>query len=223
MKRNLMLFVMTALLCLLWTNDVVNAQSVYSEEDNKLISSYYENLKEKNWDAFLQVFGEEYQVEMKSYIDDEQYKINSIGVYSVEDIEYFKVISTVEKRLYYPIISELEGEDIFIYLVETSICTSVENEFYLEGKNYNLFFIGTVDGKRKIVAVRLPLNSTIEEKVGLEESISFDCARMGGISPYAATCSYNSLPVNIKVCRWKYGNGSIESVDFKKYVKVVCA
>ena len=126
-----------------------------------------------------------------------------------------------------PIINTCEGEDISIYLVKSDIDTIVQNDFYYNGINYNLVFIGTVDSERKIVAFRMPLADTVEVQVGEEEALEYSAIRFGTETATCSTrsvCTYNLLPSSIKVKRWYHGDGSIETVSLQKYVKVVaCA
>ncbi|MBR3762012.1 MAG: hypothetical protein IKK59_04655 [Lachnospiraceae bacterium] len=198
-------------------------QNDYDKVDNMIIESYYDYVSDKNWDDLLGLMGTEYAGQMESYINSPYYQENKLGVYSIEKVNSVENKGLVDSGAYLPIVNTCEGEDISIYLVKSDIETKVDNEFYLDGMNYNLVFIGTVDGERKIVAFRMPLPDTIEDHESEEEAINYSVMRFGAdtttYSSYA--CSYNQLPSTITVARWKYGNGVIESVDLQKYVKVV--
>ncbi len=201
-------------------------QNGYEMIDNMIVENYYDYISDESWDELLGLMGTEYESEMESYINSSYYQENNLGVYSIEKVNSIENKGLVASAAYLPIVDACEGEDISIYLIKSDIETKVDNEFYFDGINYNLVFIGTVDGERKIVAFRMPLLDTIEECGSEEEAVGYSAMRFGTeATTYSSfICSYNQLPSTIKVARWKYGNGIIETVDLQKYVKVVaCA
>lgn len=193
--------------------------------DHTLIDNYFDSINNKDYNSLLSLMGNEYSTEMSFYLDSNYYQENHLGVYCIDTINSVSIVGEIDNSNYLPIIGECEGDDIHIYLVCSDITTEATNQFYFNGTNYNLFFIGTVNGERKIVAFRMPLPETIEKYIGTEKTVEYNNTRSGtNSSVYATSCSYNSLPSTIKVARWKYGSGSIETVDLLKYVKTVaCA
>ena len=221
MKRVIFLFIVAVFL---WHCPLKVSASEHVD-DASLITDYYTYLQEGDLDDFLSTLGSEYATVMESYINNIYYRQNNLGIYNIKSINNVSIMQEVNTDLYLPIIEECEGEDISVYLVRANLDIHEENEFYFEGNNYHLFFVGTIDGARKIVAYRMPLPQTIEECVDLNDASTYSIERFGECeSPYSTSCSYNTLPSSITVARWKYGNGAIESVNFLKYVKTVaCA
>lgn len=198
-------------------------QNEYETIDNMIIECYYDYISDENWNALLGLMGTEYEAEMESYINSSYYQENNLGVYSIEQVNSIENKGLVDSVAYLPIVDVCEGEDISIYLIKSDIETKVDNEFYFDGINYNLVFMGTVDGERKIVAFRMPLPETVEEFGSEEEAVGYSVMRFGtDATTYSLTaCSYNQLPSTIKVVRCQHGDDQIETVDFQKYVKVV--
>ncbi len=226
MKKRIFQMVFAIMLFLTFSCNKLNAQEIannYSKIDNAIIAAYYNTINNGDWNGLISLMGSEYGETMQSYIDSTYYQENKLGVYSIEKVTSYENHGVIDSAYYLPILDDCEGDDIKIYLVSSDIETVEENEFYFNGTNYNLIFVGTVDSERKIVAFRMPLPETVEEYMGSEDVMNYSIMRFGGdVSTYSTgSCSFNTLPSTIKVARWQYGDGSIESVDFQKYVKVV--
>ena len=210
---------------------VLSVNKVYAGDynlvDNQLIENYYDFVDEENWEELYTILGNEYATAMESYITNSYYQENKLGVYALDKIIEIENLGQIDTALYSPIINECEGKDISIYLVKSDIETTESNEFYFEGINYNLVFVGSIDSERKIVAFRMPFANTIEEYENKDAAMEYSVMRFdmdGAPMAKASSCTYNQLPTTIKVARWKHGDGNIEAVNLQKYVKVVaCA
>ena len=194
-------------------------------EDQMLVYRYYQAINNKSWDSWLSLLGTAYSFNMKNHLDNEYYQKNDLGVYAIDNVLSVSEIQKIDALEYNSIIELLEGENHEVYLVKTELSVDKENEFYFDGTNYNLIFVGTVNNERKIVGVRLPLVETVEAYENKTDSEAYEIMRFGSDVELqsAANCAYTANPSSIVVCRWRYGDGSCETVDFNKYVKVVTA
>lgn len=205
----------------------INVSSVKADNiEQELIVKYYNAINDEEWASLLDTLGTEYSQTISATLESEYYAINRIGIYNVDKVNEIELLETIENEaMYLTILEECEGDDITIYLVKSDLSVYEEDEFYKEGTNYTLFFIGTVEGERKIVSTRMPLTETVAFYAGEEEAQVYQNERLGlsDTGRAANGCLYNRLPNSVKVKRWKYGDGSIETVDLKQYVKIVSA
>ena len=186
-------------------------------EDENLILAYYSAVATKECTKFSEILSDQYCNEIESILNNDEYAKMKIGLHNVIAVNGITILGEIPKDLYEyydPILSDINAADIKIYLVSCDLNVDHEDEFNHNDTNYQIVFCGTEHNQRNIVDCRvasdIALNRCLPDNE-LEALAAWD------------RCSYNVPPSTIKVLRWMYGNGAIENVPFKEYVKVTTA
>lgn len=209
------------------TTFAASSTSDANSTDEQLISDYFSTVDQQMWNELEDVLSDSYYQSISSTIDNNAYADNNLGLYNIEAVNQVSVLGEIPAstyEYYSPIIAELEDdgvEEIIAYVVECELDTYEDTEFYFTGNNYLTFFCGTQDGNRYIADCRITSTPVM---TSLSDSIGEIAAPDYGTNS-ASSCTYNRVPSSIKVLRWRYGDSSTipETVNFKRYVKVVAA
>lgn len=209
------------------TTFAASSTSDANSTDEQLISDYFSAVDQQMWDELEDVLSDSYYQSISSTIDNNAYAENNLGLYNIEAVNQVSLLGEIPAstyEYYSPIIAELEDdgvEEIIAYVVECELDTYEDTEFYFTGNNYLTFFCGTQDGNRYIADCRITSTPVM---TSLSDSIGEIAAPDYGTNS-ASSCTYNRVPSSIKVLRWRYGDSSTipETVNFKRYVKVVAA
>lgn len=209
------------------TTFAASSTSDANSTDEQLISDYFSAVDQQMWDELEDVLSDSYYQSISSTIDNNAYAENNLGLYNIEAVNQVSVLGEIPAstyEYYSPIIAELEDdgvEEIIAYVVECELDTYEDTEFYFTGNNYLTFFCGTQDGNRYIADCRITSTPVM---TSLSDSIGEIAAPDYGTNS-ASSCTYNRVPSSIKVLRWYYGDSKTipETVNFKRYVKVVAA
>ena len=209
------------------TTFAASSTSDANSTDEQLISDYFSAVDQQMWDELEDVLSDSYYQSISSTIDNNAYAENNLGLYNIEAVNQVSVLGEIPAstyEYYSPIIAEIEDDgvdEISAYVVECELDTYEDTEFYFTGNNYLTFFCGTQDGNRYIADCRITSTPVM---TSLNDSIGEIAAPDYGTNS-ASSCTYNRVPSSIKVLRWRYGDSSTipETVNFKRYVKVVAA
>lgn len=209
------------------TTFAASSTSDANSTDEQLISDYFSAVDQQMWDELEDVLSDSYYQSISSTIDNNAYAENNLGLYNIEAVNQVSVLGEIPAstyEYYSPIIAEIEDDgvdEISAYVVECELDTYEDTEFYFTGNNYLTFFCGTQDGNRYIADCRITSTPVM---TSLSDSIGEIAAPDYGTNS-ASSCTYNRVPSSIKVLRWRYGDSSTipETVNFKRYVKVVAA
>lgn len=207
---------LAVILCCLFI--AVKPCAVMAEEtdDSTLIQTFYETLNSKDYEKRATMAAGAYREDLLWMLSDEEKRLNHIGMYNVSRVTEVAVLGEISAYEYPDLMANAEetADDYKAYLVRSYITAYEESEFYSTGERYDIIFVGTVDGERKILSMNRALAGTVN--CFLEES----CGE-SGISP-------NSLIVSNAVCKpdeikVKMSDTEVITVDFKIYCKKVAA
>lgn len=214
MKR---IFSMILCITLLCTTNAYADDFVSATEDDNLILAYYSAVETKESTKFSEILSDQYRDEMESILNNNECAEMKIGLHNVIAVDEMTIVGEIPKDLYEyyaPILSDINAADIKIYLVSCDLNVDHEDEFNHNGTNYQIVFCGTEHNQRNVVDCRIASDIVLNRCLPDDELEALSTQD---------SCSYNVPPNTIKVLRWNYGDGTIEDVPLKKYVKVTTA
>lgn len=166
-------------------------------EDYELICDFYETLNEKNYGARVGMTAGDYHDTLAGIVGDPYYVQNRLGLYNVRSVDEVSILGEI-------------SADSKAYLVQSCITAYENTPFYFTGERFDIIFVGTIAGERKIISMNTALDSTVRDYM---ENVL-------GISLYgnsAGMCTPDVIVVHLT-------DGRNVEVDFKEYCqKVACS
>lgn len=181
-------------------------------EDYELICDFYATLNEKDYGARVGMTVGDYHDTLAGIVGNPYYVQNRVGLYNVVSVDEVNILGEIPATEYWDLsqyASEI-SENPRAYLVQ-SYTTAYENtSFYFTGERFDVIFVGSIAGERKIISMNTALDSTVRNYM---ENVL-------GISLYGNSTGM-CIPDVIVV---RLSNGKNVEVDFKEYCqKVACS
>lgn len=180
-------------------------------DDSYIIKKFYKLLDLKQYDKRAEMTCGEYKETLTEMMKDPYFDSNKIGFYNVKSVITPMVLTEVSAKEYSDVWEQCFeiASNVKAYLVYSFTVAYEETDFYNTGAQFDVVFVGTAEGKRKIISMNRALDQIVNQ---------YKLSK--GISNYAVDMNKVCMPKEIKV---KMKDGRVVTVDFKLYCKRVAA
>ncbi len=210
----------------------VNADAqnnVRTEEYLDIISKYYEYVNLGKAEKVAELYGDKLQSEVLAFFDNNENRMNKVGLFGVESVKVEKTVETeaADSYAYYG----YTYENVKVFFVQCEMNVYESNKYYSEGENYFKIYIGSNAGKLCIFNLEIPTEHEIlSNATSYNEAVSYINNRnqmIFGVSPQQDNGRAYDSPIYSRVVgnpttiRVLLPDGSVDTVNFKTYCKCV--
>ena len=176
----------------------------------EVIQSYFDNVNTKDVENILEKLDGEYGKNAQHIYTNKENIDNYVGVFNIKKSEVLSIVEASSSERLALDVTDYKGEKITVYKVSVDITKYLDEGEYIEGNNKLYFVLNT---NNKIIGCQ-----TLDDMLDMNNVSAID----NGISLLSYDTPVkkpSSNPSTIKV--YRTATGKIQSINFKKYCKVV--